>query len=374
MENEIIKFLREKDFKLVKWLDRGGFGKTALLKDDIIDEQFVCKKYAPLNEDHQEIFFKNFVQEIKLLHLVYHPNIVRIYNYYLYPNSCTGYILMEYINGYNIEAYLEKYPENMNEIFLQIIDGFKHLEENKILHRDIRPQNIMIKKEDGTAKIIDFGFGKKVAYSSDFNKSISLNWWCETPNEFKKKIYDFKTEIYFVGKLFEKIIIEKNIETFKYKDILKKMCDKETHSRINTFHEVYKEILDDRFLEINFSEYEIESYRNFSNGLYSIVSKIDSGATYYNDTEIIQKNIEDLYKRIMLEKYLTNNSLLIQCFINGTYFYTRQALLTVSAIKGFIDLFRGCSNEKRNIMLNNIQTKLDSIEKHKNTIDDEVPF
>jgi len=80
--DEIVKFIRSKDFILVKSLGQGACGKTVLLKDDIITEYFVCKKYSPYHSKHKEQLFKNFVQEIKLLHLIYHENIVRVFNYY----------------------------------------------------------------------------------------------------------------------------------------------------------------------------------------------------------------------------------------------------------------------------------------------------
>ena len=47
-ENEIIEFLRKKDFKFIKELSNGSFGKTILLEDDYINHKFVCKKYEPL--------------------------------------------------------------------------------------------------------------------------------------------------------------------------------------------------------------------------------------------------------------------------------------------------------------------------------------
>ena len=160
MENQIIEFIRKKDFAFVDELGQGGCGKTYLLYDNIIDENFVCKKYSPYNSTDKELLFQNFVQEIKLLHLVYHTNVVRVYNYYLYPEQKAGYILMEYVKGVDIEEYLSSNPQEINEIFLQTIEGFRHLENNNILHRDIRPQNIMI-SENGIVKIIDFGFGKR---------------------------------------------------------------------------------------------------------------------------------------------------------------------------------------------------------------------
>ena len=159
MKNHIVKFLRQKDYELIKEIGQGGTGRTVLLNDQIINEQFVCKKYAPSNPNDKLLYFENFVKEIKLLHLLYHKNLVRIFNYYLYPEHTTGYILMEYVQGLDISDFLKKNPEKLNDIFTQVIEVFKYLEENKILHRDIRPENILI-SEDGIVKIIDFGFAK----------------------------------------------------------------------------------------------------------------------------------------------------------------------------------------------------------------------
>ncbi len=156
MKNQIVEFIRTKDFKYIKQIGQGGTGKTVLLKDEIIDEDFVCKKYLPYYEEHKDLFYKNFVEEIKILHKLYHRNVVRVFNYYLYPEKKTGYILMEYILGENIEVFIQENPHLINDIFLQTVNGFRYLEENGILHRDIRPDNILI-NENGEVKIIDFG-------------------------------------------------------------------------------------------------------------------------------------------------------------------------------------------------------------------------
>jgi serine/threonine-protein kinase len=112
---------------------------------------------------------------------------------------------MDYIDGTDIETYVSKNPEEINNIFSQAIKGFSYLEKNNILHRDIRPKNLMVTGEN-TLKIIDFGFGKRIVNNDDFEKSISLNWLYEKPLDFENHIYDFKTEVYFVGKLFESLI------------------------------------------------------------------------------------------------------------------------------------------------------------------------
>ena len=73
---------------------------------------------------------------------------------------------------------------------------------------------------DGEVKVIDFGFSKEVGTDSSETKSISLNWWCDVPDEFKKGVYNVGTDIYFIGQLFENIIKDNKIETFPYKAVL----------------------------------------------------------------------------------------------------------------------------------------------------------
>jgi hypothetical protein len=68
--NELVSFIRRRDYRLVRELGQGACGKTVLLYDDQIDEHFVCKKYLPYSESQRETLYANFVREIKLLHQV----------------------------------------------------------------------------------------------------------------------------------------------------------------------------------------------------------------------------------------------------------------------------------------------------------------
>lgn len=107
---DIVPFLKQKDYIMINNdLGVGSFGKTVLLQDPFIDELFVAKKYEPEYEEIKEKFYKNFLDEIKILYKLNHRNIVRIYNYYSYEDIFTGYILMEYINGTNIGKYITEY-------------------------------------------------------------------------------------------------------------------------------------------------------------------------------------------------------------------------------------------------------------------------
>ncbi len=379
MKNEIIEFTRTKPFTFVKKTGDGALGKTILLKDEVIDELFVCKKYSPYSSSLQEEFFDNFKNEIKLLHLLYHDNIVRVFNYYLYPEKYLGYIFMEHVDGVDIETYIKSYPENINDVFVQLISGFNYLEKHNILHRDIRPSNVMV-THDGIVKIIDFGFGKRVQYEQDFDKSISLNWWCDIPNDFEEKKYNFQTEIYFIGKLFEQLIENFDIEQFKYKELLKHMISFESKNRIDSFSSCYKDILGQKNNEINFDDYEIQIYREFSDTLYDSISKIESSTEFINDANQVIKKLTLLHKNTMLEEYLPTVQLLVRCFLNGTYYSKNNSYIRVDIINSFNNMLQSCSQGKRNIIINNLETKLEAIDRYSNQIPkididlDSIPF
>ncbi|MDR9836086.1 protein kinase family protein [Herbaspirillum huttiense] len=371
MAERLVEFLRKKDFLLEEELGQGACGKTVLLFDSTIDEHFACKKYSPLG--HAPELFEAFVREIKLLHRINHVNVVRVFNYYLFPEKTTGYILMEYVQGMDIEEYLEIHPEEINEVFFQVVAGFAHLEENNILHRDIRPANILV-TDSGTVKIIDLGFGKHAVADEDYEKSISLNWWCELPSEFKYSKYDFSTEVYFVGKLFEKIILETGIQQFKHDVLLGKMCLKSPQTRVSSFLDITKILLSSDFESVDFGYDELETYRNFSNSLASVVANIEIDTKYYVDPIEILSKLEQIYKKVMLEENIPNPTIVVSCFVNGSYKYLKNKSISVSTLKSFLNLFRAVSREKKNIIVANLLTRLDSVPRYQAPIEDDIPF
>jgi eukaryotic-like serine/threonine-protein kinase len=376
MDDDLIKFVRRKDYKLVRKLSRGGFGETVLLLDPEIDEHLVCKKYSPVSKDDQKPFFSNFVQEIKILYFLNHPNIVRVFNYYLYPELYTGYIMMEQIKGNDIEDHIRSKPEALNSLFKQAINGFAHLETNSVLHRDIRPQNILV-GEDDQLKIIDFGFGKRINNTIDFDKSISLNWPFSPPNELKAGIYDFKTEVYFVGKLFDSIITENQLDHFQFGAALREMIIADPVKRIGSFNEIQTKISSNLIGDINFAESEINAYREFTNQLTGVVAKIEQSAKYSEDIERIVLRLEHSYQSVMLEEFVPKPNSLVQIFIGGNFKFYPQQSLDVENLRNFLRLLQKSDKTKKNIILRNLQTRLDSIERFSNKVidlDDEVPF
>ena len=375
MSDNVIEFVRKRNYILMKELANGAIGKTVLLRDDVIDELFVCKKYAPYYEEHKEEYFSNFLREIKLLHGVYHQNIVRVFNYHLYPEKLTGYILMEYVNGLGIDEYIRLNQNSLADVFNQTINGFCHLESRNILHRDIRPLNIMV-TNDGTVKIIDLGFGKKVEVVEDFDKSISLNWWCELPNEFINGNYDFSTEVYFVGKLFEKTIQEQSIDSFPYLPVLRKMCQVDPSNRFASFMEVERAILSNKLYEVNFWDHELNSYRAFAGTLTQHITGIQNDTKYFDDHEKLLTKLETEYRNVMLEEYAPSCVSILRCFLSGGFKY-RKSDFDVSIMKDFISLMKSVSEEKKRIILANIQSRLDAVNRYepqRPRMDDDIPF
>lgn len=372
-KNEIVTFLRKRDYIFLKELGQGACGKTVLLLDDVVDQHVVCKKFQP-DESHREALFGNFLREIKLLHELHHHNVVRVFSHFVYPEQYAGYILMEYIDGSNIEDYVDKNPEQINEIFIQTLEGFEYLERVNILHRDIRPQNIMV-REDGVVKIIDLGFGKRIENVGDFGKSISLNWWCEPPAEFAQSIYDFRSEVYFVGKLFEKIINGNNIQHFKYNAALARMCAWKPEDRLATFLDAKSAIDRGQVSEVNFSGEELTDYRAFAAKLNFHLVSMAYEATYVDDVDRICSRLDAVHKNCMLEMEVPDASLVLSCFIIGAYRYRKKKFPT-SALQGFVSFLKRCNAERKQIVLANIQTRLDAAPRQaeSNFSDEDIPF
>lgn len=370
----IIPFLRRRDYTLIRALGRGACGETVLLLDDLIDSHFVCKKYSPIEESLRNELFNNFIREIKLLHKLHHQNVVRVFNYYLYPDNLTGYILMEYIEGSDIEEYLRAKPETVNEVFLQVIDGFAYLESCQILHRDIRPQNILV-SDDGIVKIIDLGFGKRIDAPKDFDKSISLNWWCEPPTEFTNGIYDHSTEVYFVAKLFEKVIGEARIEQFKHSALLERMCRKDPRERAASFLNAKNELTLRRSDDIEFETQERKAYRSFADAVTNHVTKIQDGTKYTTDLDRIRAQLEVAYRNCMLEDALPDCAPVLRALLAGQYYY-RKAGFQARILRDFLHFLRSAPLEKQRVALANLHARLDALKRY--TVptfeDDDIPF
>lgn len=371
---DIIEFNRKKQFKYLKALGEGGTGDTHLFLDDTTNINFAIKKYSPKQEEYRDDFYNRFVEEIKILFNLSHPNIVRIYNYYLYPEFKLGYLQMEYIDGVSIDKYTPRiWEKNWESIFEEVISAFKYLEKNHILHRDIRPANILIDNNENV-KIIDFGFGKILKSEKDCGKSIFLNWpVTEIPDEVALNgIYSHQSEIYFLGKLFQHLL-KQDESDFRYTHILEKMAKLSPDDRYSSFEEVEKDISLGILGELEFSDNQKEVYQNFAIYLASHITNYTDKYTPVEDIQLTMSLIADLIRKSALENFIQDNSLLIRAFINGAYRYNTKKDIEVACVRDFYKLIKQLDERKQKIVMDNIYLRLSNI-KVVIENDDDLPF
>ncbi len=150
-------------------LARIGEGGMALVfkAHDILLGRNVAVKVLRQQFVHDEEFIRRFRREAQSAAALSHPNVVSIYD--VGQEDDTHYIVMEYVEGSNLnEVISHRAPLQVEEavkIATQICDALEHAHHNQIIHRDIKPHNILIGK-NGRVKVTDFGIARAVTSST----------------------------------------------------------------------------------------------------------------------------------------------------------------------------------------------------------------
>ncbi len=144
-------------YEIIKTIGEGGMANVYLARDTILDRNVAIKVLrGDLASD--EKFVRRFKREAISASLLYHPNIVEIYD--VGEDDGDYFIVMEYVEGKNLKQLLKKREKltvaEVVDIMLQITSAMGKAHNSLIIHRDLKPQNILI-KDDGEIKITDFG-------------------------------------------------------------------------------------------------------------------------------------------------------------------------------------------------------------------------
>ncbi|NJM66438.1 MAG: SUMF1/EgtB/PvdO family nonheme iron enzyme [Acaryochloris sp. RU_4_1] len=158
-------------FKVLKPLDRGGFGKIYLAEDTHNHHQHcVIKQLAYQSQGTWAIQRAEelFTQEAQQLHqLGQHPQIPSLYAYF--TESANLYLAQEFIEGHTLLKELQQkglFSETqIRELLLNILPVLRDIHVQGVIHRDLKPENIMRKQEDGTLVLIDFGVSRRFTES-----------------------------------------------------------------------------------------------------------------------------------------------------------------------------------------------------------------
>ena len=191
-----------------------GIGGMAMVfeADDLLKKTTVAVKILKEEFAADEVSVQRFINESKAVLMLSHPNIVKIFDV-----SVKGeykYIVMEYIDGITLKAYMQrKGTLSVKETIaysIQILRALEHAHLGGVVHRDIKPQNIMLLKS-GQIKVTDFGIAKlpdaKTLTATD--KAIGTVYYISPEQAAGEKGIDRRTDLYSVGVLMYEMITGK---------------------------------------------------------------------------------------------------------------------------------------------------------------------
>lgn len=168
---------------------------------DSIDDRTVAVKILRDEHMQNDELLRRFRNESKAIAVLSHPNIVKVYDVSF--NEDIQYIVMEYIDGITLKEYIEqqnvlRWKEAVH-FTVQILRALQHAHDKGIVHRDIKPQNIML-LADGTIKVADFGIARfaRASQQTVTDKAIGSVHYI-SPEQAKGDITDEKSDIYSVG-------------------------------------------------------------------------------------------------------------------------------------------------------------------------------
>jgi serine/threonine protein kinase len=149
-------------YRVERILGDGAMAKVVLARDGELDRQ-VAVKLLDEQLAGDESFRARFAREARVAAALSHPNIVTVFD----VGEAEGrpFIVMEYVEGRSLDARLQREgplpPNEVRRIGLQVCDGLEHAHANGLIHRDLKPGNL-IERNDGTIKIADFGIARSV--------------------------------------------------------------------------------------------------------------------------------------------------------------------------------------------------------------------
>lgn len=187
-------------YKIIKTIGGGGMA-SVYLANDIILNRDVAIKVLRLEFANDDEFIERFDREAKAATSLSHPNIVNIYDVGEEENIL--FMAMEYIDGLTLKEYIQKNGplevEESLEIMRQLTDAIAHAHVNGLIHRDIKPQNILI-DEYGNAKVTDFGIALALSATSlTQTNSVLGSVHYLSPEQARGGMATKKSDIYSLG-------------------------------------------------------------------------------------------------------------------------------------------------------------------------------
>ena len=176
----------------------GGMADVYKAVDHVLN-RYVAVKVLKREFREDENFVKKFWSEAQSAAGLQHPNIVNVYD--VAEDRGLYYIVMELVEGITLKEYIQKKgkltPKEVIGITLQVCAGIETAHSNNIIHRDVKPQNIIISKE-GKVKVTDFGIAKATS-SNTISTNVMGSVHYTSPEQARGGFSDAKSDIYSLG-------------------------------------------------------------------------------------------------------------------------------------------------------------------------------
>ncbi len=185
-------------YEVLEKIGTGGMSDVYKAKDHKLN-RLVAVKVLKQEFSENENFVSKFRVEAQSTAGLMHPNIVNVYD--VGDEDGINYIVMELVDGITLKKYIEKKSrlsvKEAVSIAIQVAMGLEAAHNNNIIHRDIKPQNIMISKE-GKVKVTDFGIAK-AATSNTITSNVMGSVHYTSPEQARGGYSDAKSDIYSLG-------------------------------------------------------------------------------------------------------------------------------------------------------------------------------
>ena len=187
-------------YKVLEMIGGGGMANVYLAHDMILDRD-VAVKVLRLDFANSEEFIRRFHREAQSATSLAHPNIVSIYD--VGEEESIYYIVMEHVKGQTLKEYIQTQSpvpiEEALSIMEQITSAITHAHQNHIIHRDIKPQNILL-DQSGNVKITDFGIAMALSATSiTQTNSVLGSVHYLSPEQARGGVANHQSDIYSIG-------------------------------------------------------------------------------------------------------------------------------------------------------------------------------
>jgi len=200
-------------------LGEGHFGKTHRMQSKIDEQIYAVKMINVKKAEKNNVPVTALKREVQMLLKLGHPSIVRYFTCYMYKQSKYFCIVMELLDGGTLAEMVLGHHKRKTKIEVdvsavwvqQIAEGLAHIHSKKMLHRDLKPHNILLNKDHTEAKITDFGLACVVSSAAASSRAGTLNY--ASPEKAMAKEYNSKDDMWAFGCIVSELLLSQPLQS-----------------------------------------------------------------------------------------------------------------------------------------------------------------